>query len=215
MIRSKELRAAIAAFGLRKIDDAAFRFELVAINAWGPEFNGSLVLWAERNGDLTRKHTLDLGKCYVRNGYTDAGRRFYQSPNEASYSRWEYAVDSHGSEAIYLPEHGSWRLHRDEICSLYAAAGMCDEVTFHLWFDAATSPVLVEHSLHGDTLSAQCAQDPGKKTPSWELALDEYTGRHNAVRTGGAVNAWPSVRRTMDALHRAIDRGEIPRDVAL
>jgi len=213
MIRAKELRAALARLNLRKIQDATLNVHLVSVQAWGPQFDGTLTI-ARNMPDGTRdlwedRPQIDLGRCAVRNGYTDEGRRFVRRGEEgASYDRWEHYIDSHASTAIYLPESATVRLNRCQIMSLYACAAACDTLQFQLWFDAGTSPAMIEQFVHGDVLSVMCEHDRGRRTPSWEHTIETWTGRHNVARAGAAVNRWPSVRRTMDALGRAIDHGK-------
>lgn len=220
MIRAKDLRNALARLGLGKINSATLRMEMVSIQAWGPQFDGTLDVSrnlknGERESWEDRAH-IPLGRCIVRNGYTDEGRRLVRrGEGGASYDRWEHYIERHESSAIYLPEHATICLDRCQLMSLFACARTCDAMQFQLWFDAGTSPNMIEMFTHGDVLSVSCEHDRGRRVPSWEHTIETMVGRHNVARAGAAVNVWPSVRRTMDALGRACDYGKEPEDIAM
>jgi hypothetical protein len=220
MMRAKDLRDALQALGLSKIDGATLRMEMVSIQAWGPQFDGTLAVRRKlKDGsfeDWENRRQIPLGPCIVRNGYTDEGRRFVRRGEEgAAYDRWEHYIDSHESSAIYLPETATMHLDRCQIMSLFACARTCDVMRFQLWFDAGTSPNMIETFTHGDVLSVSCEHDRGRRMPGWEHTIETMTTRHNVARAGGARNVWPDVRRTMDAIHRACDYGKHPQGVAV
>lgn len=219
MMRAKDLRDALQAVGLGKIEGATLRMEMSAIHAWGPEFKGEISI-RRRLADGTfedyeNRRIVSLGSVIVRNGYTDEGRRFVRRGEGcASYDRWEHYIDSHESSAIYLPETLAIGLDRSQIMSLFASARMCDVMRFQFWFDAGTSPNLIERFMHGDVLSVSCEHDRGRRMPGWEHTIETAIGLHGMGRAGGARNVWPNVRRTMDALGRACDYGKHPEGVA-
>lgn len=204
MIRARDLVTAIQAFGIKNIDRAIIVFDLDAVRAWGPEHTAALIL-APMVRETHKQHRVDLGRATVRNGFTDEGRRYYKAPEgSGSYSRWEYAVASHDDSAIYSPRRTLWTLDRDAVASLYAVARCADELHFTTWFDAETSPVLAEHSMHGDTLSVMCGQAAGKRKPQWEHRIATYVGRHVYGRPGWRENSWPSIYAEMMAA-QAVD----------